>query len=202
MIQLTDSQINFIAEAVARSSLSHSLKVDITDHFCCAVENEMANGSDFRSAFCKAFDLIAPNGLDELQIEMHHLLTCKHIDRMKKSLYLIGFMTSFGITTTILFKLMHWPGASVIHLVTVMLLIFGLLPLIFVHQYRKEGNRNRSNILKQLMGYIGFTLLAVGMTFKFMHWPTANMLVTLSVILLNLGYLPLLFFKMYQKSIT
>ena len=57
---------------------------------------------------------------------------------MKKSLYLLGFLTVISFTTGILFKFEHWPGGSFILLLSTVLLIIGLLPLLFINLYKQE----------------------------------------------------------------
>ena len=55
---------------------------------------------------------------------------------MKKSVYVLGFLCCFLISTAILFKIMHWPAASVMLVTGVALLNFGFLPAYFYQKYR------------------------------------------------------------------
>lgn len=55
---------------------------------------------------------------------------------MKRSVYLLGFITCFLLSSGLMFKLMHWPSANVQLLTGLIFLNFGLLPTYFIGKYR------------------------------------------------------------------
>lgn len=57
---------------------------------------------------------------------------------MKAAMNIFGYLALFGITTGILFKQMHWPGASISLVTGVFLLNVGFLPLYFIDRYKKS----------------------------------------------------------------
>jgi hypothetical protein len=57
---------------------------------------------------------------------------------MKASMNLFGFLAFFSIFTGILFKIMHWPGASVSLVLGVLLLNVGFLPMFFYDRYKRS----------------------------------------------------------------
>lgn len=61
---------------------------------------------------------------------------------MKKSLNLLGFLSSFTISTGIMFKLFHWPYAGIVVFSGFLLLNFGFLPLFF---FGKKYSQPKSN---------------------------------------------------------
>lgn len=65
---------------------------------------------------------------------------------MKAIMSLLGFVSLFLISTGILFKTMHWPGAGISLVVGVFLLNIGYLPLFFFNQYR-NAVQEKSNKL-------------------------------------------------------
>ena len=201
MNYLSDKDIDFITKEISKSAIvSSDLKEDLIDHFCCVTEDEMKKGKKFKEAYEKAFQNICPNGFEEIQKETIFLLTKKNILIMKKSIYLLGFLTSISFTTGLLLKLMHWPGANVILFLCSFILLFAFLPSLFIFLYKKEFRKVFSIKLKYLLGYAGFSMLIISILFKWMHWPGAGFILVLSVLILNFGFLPLLFFKMYKKS--
>ncbi len=119
---------------------------------------------------------------------------------MKKFMHIASFFAAVSLTTGLLFKNMHWPGASILLLLGTFLFVFALLPLIFYKAYQREQSADVKLKLKVAFGYFGFALLAAGFLFKMLHWPTANVQIGLGIILLNLGYFPLVFLKMYRQS--
>jgi hypothetical protein len=92
----------------------------------------------------------------------------------------------------IVFKLQHWPGASI--LLTLSLAAFSLLfiPLLLRYKLTEVPAENK---LMNLCGGLGLAFTALGLLFKVQHWPFAVMLLLAGVSFQVLGYLPL-----YLKS--
>ncbi len=57
-----------------------------------------------------------------------------------KIINLIGFLSSFALSTGIMFKIMHWPFASIILFSGFVLLNFGFLPLYFFNRKSKQAS--------------------------------------------------------------
>jgi len=55
---------------------------------------------------------------------------------MKRTVYLLGFISCFTLSTGFMFKIMHWPMASIFMLAGFLLLNFGFLPAYFYQKYR------------------------------------------------------------------
>jgi hypothetical protein len=79
------------------------MKEDLIDHFCCAIEEEMRNGLNFKKSYDMAYQNICPDGFDEIQHETIFLLTFKKIKAMKRLVYVSGYLSAIGITTLIIF---------------------------------------------------------------------------------------------------
>lgn len=200
MKPLSNQQVDAIAEMLLAHKLSTQLHDDLLDHYCCAVEAEMARGSNFAEALTHANRLICPNGPDEIQSETQYLQSHLKNNPMKKFMYIASFLAPVSLTTSVLFKTYHLQGANMLLIMGTVLFIFALLPLIFYNVYRREPQADLQLKLKVAFGYMGFALFATGLLFKMLHWPTANVQFLLGIIILNLGYFPLLFWKMYRRS--
>src|ERR1035438_3773147 len=74
----------------------------------------MLQGNDFETAYNKAFRAITPNGMHEIQEELFFLLTFKKQTNMKRIIYGFGFFAAFLISTGLMFRIMHWPGATIL----------------------------------------------------------------------------------------
>lgn len=59
---------------------------------------------------------------------------------MKKSVFVLGFITFFLISMGLLFKIMHWPMAGIMLVCGVAAFGFGLLPVLSWQLYRKYGS--------------------------------------------------------------
>lgn len=51
-----------------------------------------------------------------------------------------------------------------------------------------------------LLGFLAFFTLSTGTLFEFFHWPNAGIILMLGFLLLNLGFLPTLFYKLYKNQ--
>jgi len=83
---------------------------------------------------------------------------------------------------------------------------FVFLPLIFYMMYKRAITQTyiKDSIQKLLciFGYSGVLFFLTGTIFKIMHWPGSAHLLILFVVVFNLGFLPLLFYRMYKKSVA
>ena len=176
------------------------MKDDLTDHFCCVVEDELRKGTDFEVAYNKAYYNICPNGFDEIQRETVFLVNEKKMKTMKKTLYLLGLLATVLISSGFMMKLMHWPGANVVMLGGMLVALLGVLPILFAIQYKQEINKFTSDKWRLFLGYTSAAFILYGIVSKMLHLQGAGVALVVGVFLLNFGFLPLLFFKMYKKS--
>ena len=58
---------------------------------------------------------------------------------MKRTIYLSGFLACFTLSTGCMFKIMHWPLASMLMLTGFLLLNFGFLPFYFYQKYKSAA---------------------------------------------------------------
>jgi hypothetical protein len=120
---------------------------------------------------------------------------------MKKSMYILGFIAAVVWTTSLLFKLVHWPGAGLLMTLGLIMLVFVLLPVIALYFYKKEFSQYISYKLKYIFGFVGLGLFLIGIFFKVMHWPGWPIILVLSIATINFGFLPFLFYRLYRKSV-
>lgn len=201
MSNLTDENIEFVARIVSESKIeSAEMKEDLIDHFCCAIEEEMEKGLSFQQSYDKAYQNICPEGFDEIQRETIYLLTSKKIKAMKRLLYVSGYLSAIGITTTVFMKLNHFGQPGLTFLLTSAILIFLFVPSLFVNLYKRDLTQSLSNKLIYAFGFIGVELLIVFALFRLNHWSWSTTIFLTSFVILNFAFFPLLFFKMYRKS--
>lgn len=202
MSNLTDENIEFIAQIINGSKIeSAEMKEDLIDHFCCAIEEEMKKGLSFKKSYDKAYQNICPDGFDEIHRETVFLLTFKKIKAMKRLLYVSGYLSAIGVTTTIFMKLNHFGKPGITFLLTSAILIFLFVPSLFVNLYKRDLAKSLSNKLIYAFGFIGVELLVVFALFRLNHWSWSTSIFLTSFVILNFAFFPLLFFKMYRKSV-
>jgi len=201
MNSLTDQHIEYLTQVIEESKItSDQLKADLIDHFCCAVEEDVKKGLSFKEAYDKAYHNICPDGFDEIHQETIFLLTSKNLRAMKRLLYVSGYISAIGVTTSLFMKLLHLPGTAAILLLTAAILILLFLPTLFINLYKRELTKSINEKLKYIFGFLGTTLFIAFMIFKMFHWPGTTMLFIMSVFILNFAFLPFLFIKMYKRS--
>lgn len=107
---------------------------------------------------------------------------------MKKLLYILGFTSVFFITLGTLFRLMHWPGAS-------LTLLFGniLFGVLFIPLFCVNGLLTADTPLLKIAfgsGFFSISGIFTGVFFKVMHWPGASQILIFSTILFLFITLP------------
>jgi hypothetical protein len=203
MNNLTDENIDFITRMVNRSKISSKeLKEDLIDHFCCAIEEEMKKGLSFNKSYDKAYQNICPDGFDEIQRETVYLLTLKKIKAMKKLMYLSGYLSLIGITTTLFLIYSRSSFGGIILMLTAAVLIFLFIPSLFTNLYKRELTKSVADKLKYIFGFVAIELFMVFIIFRINHWSWSTSIFLAAIVLLNFAFFPFIFFKMYKKSIN
>jgi Flp pilus assembly protein protease CpaA len=115
---------------------------------------------------------------------------------VKKITYLIGLVSSIGTTMGIVFKLLHWTGAN--ELITFGFLSFLLifLPLLVVPKLKS------SNSMASVLGLLSAVITGLSILFKLLHLSGGDVLLLAGAALFCFGFLPVLFFNLYKKSVS
>lgn len=193
MIVLNEQQIRFILDDIQKNGVeSDELQLDLLDHVCCVLEQEMKPDDQFEVFYKEVLKRFFKHNLKEIQKETDLLLMFKNYYAMKKVMITSGAMTVFTFFTGGLFKIMHWPGASALLLLSIFLLSFVFLPILFVLKSR-EMKAIKDKIILGIATTFGI-LISLATLFKIMHWPGANIMWLISLGILLLLFLPLYFF--------
>lgn len=91
---------------------------------------------------------------------------------MKKAADITGIIFSSLIILGSIFKMQHWPGASVILIAGVFFFMIAYMPFNLVAQLKKD--KSTLNVILQISFLFTFWLLLTGMLFKVQHWPVAG----------------------------
>lgn len=136
-MELTGEHIAFIKQDIQKKGISmDNLADSLVDHICCTIEN--IPETDFQSVYNKALSSFGANGLEIIQKETILLLTLKRRIIMKKTMFLFAYIAAFLITTGLLFKLQHWPMASILLTLGIVILNLGFLPVYFYDRYKRS----------------------------------------------------------------
>lgn len=201
MVSVTDEQLDFILnDIIARGIILEDLQENLLDHICCIVENEMNTEDDFFKFYEHILPRFFTDELREIQDETDKLLTFKNYYAMKNTLIKSGLVSVVLTLLGLLFKIMHWPGASIMFVLGVG--IFGLLfiPLLIVLKFKDEVETIDKWVLSIGLG-LGM-IASVGVLFKVMHWPGASLLIFSSLIAFVLLFVPTYFITKYRRPET
>ena len=117
---------------------------------------------------------------------------------MKKTLYLIGLLSTIFTFLGSFFKIMHWPGASVMVIMGAFSFAFIFIPILIFIKFKEV-----SFLFEKFIYSIGIslcTILMVGFIFKLMHWPWATVLMLSSTLIFNFVYIPLYFISRFKRE--
>lgn len=91
-------------------------------------------------------------------------------------------MLTFGVTGW-MFKFMHWPGASLLQVLTVVGVVgFAALGGATHMAQALEASKQRSSSLTLALFGLGTALTVLGTVFKIQHWPLASVLLLVGAV--------------------
>ena len=201
MYCISESQIDFIlSDICARGIEMESLQQNLLDHICCAVEHGLEDGGDFERFYFAILPTFYKSDLREIEVETVNLLTNKYFYVMKKTMIFSGGISVSLLVIGIILKFLHLPGAAVLLVVGIGLLSFAFLPLLFALKIKE----NRENAVRAVAGFgtASAMLISLGVLFKIMHWPYANMLCMIALLVMIFLFIPVFFFSGIRNPIT
>jgi len=194
MYCISDTQIDYILDDIsARGVGMVSLQQDLLDHICCVIEHNLEADGDFESFYQTTVSTFYKKELAEIEAETINLLTHKNYYVMKKIMLASGAFSVAMLTFGIFFKFMHWPGAAVCLLLGIFSLSFIFLPLMFTLKAKEQQSKNDKIIAG--IGTFSAILISLGILFKIMHWPGANVMCSLALGIMLVVFLPVYFFS-------
>ncbi len=193
MYRISEQQIDFILEDLrARGIVLEDLQYNLLDHICCIIEQDLGEDGDFEACYQTVIRRFYKQELREIETETRLLLTFKNYYQMKKSLFVAGAVSAVTAFAGSFLKIMHWPGASALLLLSIVTLSFVFLPLMFILLVKNV--RTSRDKLVIAAGSLTGILFFMGALFMVMHWPGAKMLWLGSLAASGLLFLPLYFF--------
>ncbi len=194
MYCLSQQQIDFILNDIgARGVKMESLQLDLLDHICCVIEQNLEEDGDFEAFYAATIKTFYRDRLSEIEDETINLLTFKHYYIMKKIMLISGSLSAILLSAGILFKFLYMVGASALILSGIVTFSLIFLPLVFTLKAREQQHTKDRLIVG--LGTLAGILLCMAVLFKVFHWPGANALGVMFIVLTGLVFLPLYFFS-------
>jgi len=193
MAELSDKELAFLSKEIDKQGLTYTqLQKELLDHLCCDIEAKMDEGIEFLKAFEEVRKRLENDRIQKIQEETLLLINQKY-RMMKKFMYILGTIAPSTLIVGALFKLMHWPGASVLITLGTFLLAAVYLPIfamVNIRDTRKKGKR--VNKALYITGVISGFIFLTGILFKVNHWPGAGVSLSFSVVFMVVVFIPIL----------
>ncbi|MBN2891606.1 MAG: hypothetical protein JXL97_07055, partial [Bacteroidales bacterium] len=194
----TENCIDFMSDDLQNRGLAEgNLLYEMIDHICCLIEPDLSNGITFNVAYNKVIDSLDDDIFRHIQHETN-LSTNLKFQKMKKLMYISGVFGTLIMFTGIIFKINHWPGASISILFGALILVLLFLPVFFYISHKEQ--QEKKSILFPIVGYLTIAVLIVGPLFKIMHWPGAGKLLLFGPLFLAMVFLPIYLVQVFKKA--
>ncbi|MBC7863901.1 MAG: hypothetical protein IAF38_13075 [Bacteroidia bacterium] len=117
---------------------------------------------------------------------------------MKKLIFISGIVTANLMLFGCMFKVMHWPGASVMLVLSVFLFSFFFLPAALSSAYKSQEEKKHK--LLYIITFFVFSITMMGTLFKIMHWPGASMFLLIGIPLPFVLFLPVYIYTTRKEN--
>ncbi len=134
--------------------------------------------------------LFMPSALVVLWKETHNT--------KKLLLFVSGFITGIFMIAGTLFKVQHWPGASVLLSLAYLTGVLLFIPSLLVNRLGIPELKHKK--LAYILGAAGLIFYVSGMLFKIQHWPLSGVLMVLGLIFTGLIAFPLFTWQSWKDE--
>jgi hypothetical protein len=113
-------------------------------------------------------------------------------------LYLFGFVSFFPWMAGVLFKVQHWPSASILLTIGILATVVLFLPTLLYVKIKDASTKELNPVLT--IGVISGMIYLTGLLFKIMHWPGAGLMFCLGSLFFVVIFLPYYTIKTYKED--
>ncbi len=140
-MNLTEEQIDFISNSLSFNGInSESLKEDILDHICTAIEAE--EFEDFVTTYQKVIQRFGGyQNMKQIQKDTNYVIYAKKMLKARRAFYVSIYAMAAIFMMGSLFKIMHWPFANYMLSASVITLLLFCIPL-FAYERHMKSNLN------------------------------------------------------------
>ncbi len=193
MAELTNRELDILSREIDKQGLTYTrLQKELLDHLCCDIEARMDEGIEFIKALEEVRKELENDRIQQIQEETLLLINQKY-RMMKKFMYILGTVAPSLLIVGAIFKMMHWPGASILITLGVFLLAVIYLPvfaMVSIRDTREKGKKVNKPLY--IIGVITGFIFLTGILFKIMHWPGAGLALLVSVLIMVVFFIPFL----------
>ena len=200
MLTLDNNQIELIKADVKSARITlENLSHELVDHICCEVEELMSNGKSFEEAYALVKEQAGIPVLQKIQENTLYLID-KNYALMKTTMKITGNVALALLGMGTVFKIFHWPGASMALQLGFILLCFVFFPSAIYLNHKEFKAKGRTALNISIL--IGGIILMIGILFKVMHWPGSSLLLFVGWTIVVGIFLPLLLYVKIKEVDT
>jgi hypothetical protein len=107
---------------------------------------------------------------------------------MKQKIYIFGVITTMIIFTGALFKINHFPGASILLTLGLLTLAWVFIPVALINAYKADTQKYNRPLY--IVTFLTCFLIFTAMLFKIQHWPYAGILLLIALPFPYVVFLP------------
>lgn len=208
MHKFSDEELDFILfDIQSKGVVLEDLQNNLLDHICCIIEEEKPDEVDFHVFYRSILPRFFSKELKEIQDETEKLLTFKNYYAMKRTLKLSGFISIGLLLLAATLKTFHLPGAGITYVLGGVFFSLFFLPLMILFNFKNDQTKSEKWV--NSLGFFLAIFACMGVLFKVMHWPFANIMMISSITLFIFVFIPLYFFtgnrdpeKRFSKIMT
>lgn len=198
MYCITDEQIDYILNDIRRRGVdTEDLQLNLLDHICCIVEQDLGDGEDFEHFYLQTISRFYNGELKEIETETQLLLTFKNYYAMRKILMGSGALSVLAFITGSFLKLMHLPGAALMIFGGALLICFLVLPLMILLKTRESVSMREKLVFA--LGCITGILYCTSTMFALLRWPGGTILWISTMCVSMFLFIPMYFFTGIRK---
>lgn len=119
---------------------------------------------------------------------------------MKRSVYITGISCAILMLFGCVSKIMHWPGAGIMLILSVFLFCFWFLPLALKNSYDNLPFKKMKTL--HIVSYLVFSVCMMGVLFKIMHWPGAAVFLFIGLLSPFVIFLPVYIYHTREEEKT
>ena len=197
MYLLKVDDIAKVTKDVENEGINYShLSTDLVDHICCEIESYMNHGISFTEAYEQVKTKFNIKGLRHIQQDTLMLID-KNYRIMKNSMKTIGVVALAIMAFSALFKIMHWPFAGPMLVLSFFLITCVFFPALLYVMYRDVNQKQQAFLY--IVSFMSGLVFMSGVLFKIMHWPFAQLLFFPGLALITYILIPLIIVTRIKK---
>lgn len=198
MKKLTDKEFEFILFELEKKGLSEiDIRLELADHIGCMIESDESDTKGFEEKYHEIMNSLSHVTFANIQNQIILSENLK-FQAMKKSVYILGILSSVLVLAGAVLKGLHLPGAAILLILGVFIAIVGFLPLFFYTSYKEH--QDKKSIIPPLLAFLATALLVTGALFKTLHLPSAREILLIGSIVMLGGFLPVYLVSVFRKS--